>query len=197
MIIFAPPGSQPTEITLASIREKLPNVSYSTIADLAPFHIFQTIPTQQPETVNPRTERIEQAAPVLTASGWEDRWVVRPATQQEIAEWDANNQPQPDWTGFAAFTMTFPSIMQAMQAARTSLSPPGEPAASSLPAALIEAREGRYHVFQASWQLVLQCAISQGANIGPEVIGQIVQKAQESHLPTEFIATLIPGGGQT
>ena len=94
----------------------------------------------------------------------------------------------PDWPGFAAWLYTFPAMMAAIDAARLSTDPQGEPAATSLPTLLVEARDRQnYPAFALSWGLFLQAS-----NMAAGDLGQIVAKAQACNLPGEFLAALQP-----
>lgn len=97
--------------------------------------------------------------------------------------------PESDWSSFAAWLCLFPPMMAAIEAARLSTDPQGEPAASSLPTLLVEAKERQnYPAFQLSWALFLQAS-----HMAAGDLAQIVAKAADCHLPAEFLEALQPG----
>lgn len=96
--------------------------------------------------------------------------------------------PEPDWSNFAAWLYLFPPMMVAIEAARLSTDPQGEPAATSLPTLLVEARDHQNHgAFALSWGLFLQAS-----GMAPADLAQIVAKATDCHLPAEFLEALQP-----
>jgi hypothetical protein len=96
--------------------------------------------------------------------------------------------PPPDWLGFAGWLYVFPAIAAAMEAARLSSDPQGEPATTGLPAAMDEARlRQNYPAFALSWG---QFLLASGMSIEP--LTDIVGMATACHLPAEFIAALLP-----
>jgi hypothetical protein len=96
--------------------------------------------------------------------------------------------PGPDWLGFAGWLYVFPPIAAAMEAARLSTNPQGEPATTGLPAALQEARLNQnYPAWAATWG---QFLLASGMSLEP--LTEIVGKATAYHLPAEFIAALQP-----
>jgi hypothetical protein len=148
------------------------------------------IPTSRPSDT--RIERYEDTA-ALIEGAWHQVWVPRPATAQEQAEWDAAHQPEPDWLGFAGWLYVFPPIAAAMEAARLSTDPQGEPATTGLPAALQEARQNEnYPAWAATWGQFLLAG-----QMPPEALAEIIAKALACNLPADFIAALqpqLPGG---
>jgi len=96
--------------------------------------------------------------------------------------------PPPDWLTFAGWLFGFPPMAAAMATARSSTTHQGEPATTSLPAAMDEARlRQNYVAFALSWGQFL--AASQ---LPAEAIAEIVGKADACNLPPEFIAALQP-----
>jgi hypothetical protein len=96
--------------------------------------------------------------------------------------------PEPDWSNFAAWLQVFPPMQAAIEAARLSTNPQGEPAATSLPTLLVEAKERQnYPAFALSWGLFLQAS-----GMAPADLAQIVAKAADCHLPAEFLEALQP-----
>ena len=88
--------------SLWQVRQDNPNVSFPampTDEDLAPFGYANVYPTPQP-TCDHRSERIEEAAPAVDADGtWQQVWILRAATAEEIAGYDAQFVATPDWQG--------------------------------------------------------------------------------------------------
>jgi hypothetical protein len=97
--------------------------------------------------------------------------------------------PPPDWLTFAGWLFSYPPMATAMAAARASTSHQGEPATTSLPAAMDEARLRQNYVpFAAAWALFLQAAA-----MPADALAEIVAEAQADRLPDEFVAALQPG----
>jgi hypothetical protein len=94
----------------------------------------------------------------------------------------------PDWLEFAGWLYQFPPIFAAMDAARHSTDPQGEPATTGLPAAMDEARlRANYPAFAQTWgQFLLASGMAAGD------LAQIVAKASDCNLPPEFITALQP-----
>lgn len=105
-------------------------------------------------------------------------------------QWQPAQPPPlpPDWLGFAGWLYVFPPIAAAMETARLSTNPQGEPATTGLPAALQEARLNQnYPAWAATWgQFLLASAM------GIEPLTEIIGQATAHHLPAEFIAALQP-----
>lgn len=94
----------------------------------------------------------------------------------------------PDWLGFASWLYGFPPIAAAMIVARAATEPQGEPAATALPAAMDEARlRGNYFAFAVSWSVFIAASAMPASDLA-----QIVAKAEDCHLPAEFVAALQP-----
>lgn len=96
--------------------------------------------------------------------------------------------PESKWLDFVTWLYAEPMMMTAMDAARLSTHPQGEPATTALPAALQEARlQQNYPAFALTWgQFVL------ASGLPPQALAPIVAKAAEFNLPAEFIAALQP-----
>ena len=96
--------------------------------------------------------------------------------------------PPPDWLTFAGWLFSYSPMATAMAAARSSTTHQGEPATTSLPAAMDEARlRQNYLPFAAAWALFLQAAA-----MPPDALAEIVAEAQADRLPDEFIYALQP-----
>lgn len=169
--------------TLDALRRDYPNVSFPvspTAADLAPLdrHIVERTP---PPAHDPRTERLEEQSPELTESGWRQRWAIRPATEQEIADYDLAHAPEPDWGQFKSALLTSPEANAALAAAL----PHAPGAVLTLPSALMAASGGNWVDFRAAW-LVLR-----RADLIPEpLLDNITALAAACNLPAAFSASL-------
>ena len=147
--------------------------------------VMQLIQEAQP-AYDPATERLEPDEVIdLDALTVTRGWAVLPLDPPPPPE------PAADWSGFAAWLFQFPPMATAMEAARASRDPQGEPATTGLPAAMDEARlRSVYGPFALSWGLFLAAS-----GLAPEAVAEIVARAQACNLPAEFIAAL--GGGAT
>lgn len=121
-------------------------------------------------------------------------WVA--AGNPKASQWEAYTPPPPppppppapDWAGFATWLYQFPAMAAAMAAARTSLSPQGEPATTGLPAAMDEARlRANYLPFAQGWALFLAASGLTETNLVA-----IINVAELCHLPPDFLAALQP-----
>ena len=146
--------------------------------DVSPYGWRVVVPTDPP-TPGP-DQRVEQAPqPELVDGTYRQTWVLI----------DVEPPPPPaDWLSFVGWLSQFPPIAAAMDAARLSTEPQGEPATTGLPTALDEARlRENYPAFSLTWGLFLQAS-----GMPVEALGAIVAKAAECNLPAEFIAALQP-----
>jgi hypothetical protein len=173
------------------LRPKFPSTSFPVVISdevAAAFGCLPVAAIARPEH-DPRTERVEEGEPEELPDGTlRQVLTVRPATPEEIAAWDASNLPPPDWLGFAGWLYQFPAIQSAMNAARASTTPQGEPATTGLPAAMDEARlRQNYPAFALSWGQFLLAS-----NMAPADLAAIVEKAADCNLPAEFLAALQP-----
>jgi len=136
---------------------------------------------ESPRDHDPATERLEptetidlEAATVIR--GW--RLVTLPSPPRL----------ESDWLGFAGWLYGFTPMAEAMQAARESREPQGEPATTGLPAAMDEARlRENYTPFAVSWATFLAAS-----GLPADACSQIVERAQVCRLPAEFIEALRP-----
>ena len=97
-------------------------------------------------------------------------------------------EPAADWLGFAGWLFGYPPMADAMETARASRDPQGEPATTGIPAAMDEARlRSNYVPFALSWGLFLAASGLPAAEVAA-----IVARAQECHLPAQFVAALQP-----
>jgi len=144
----------------------------------AEFGCLPVVPAERPNH-DPRTQRLEEHDPEELEDGTLRQVVtVRPATPEEIAAWDAANQPAPDWMGFGLALATSPGIA-ALYAAL-----PG-PVANALSIGLSEAAKGDARLFTSIWGHIF----SEGA-VSAELLAEIIAAATDSHLPQELIGSL-------
>lgn len=158
--------------------------------DRAVYYVLEIVREPQP-IIDPETHTATSAAPVIdvTDPDADDLngtvtygWIVAPI------EPPIPPPPAADWLGFARWLYQFSPMAEAMEAARASRDPQGEPATTGLPAAMEEARlRQNYVAFALSWGQFL------GASQMPaERIVEIAAKAEACHLPIEFVAALQP-----
>ena len=170
--------------SLAQLRIDHPNVSFSadpSADDLAPFSVFPVQPTDPPQH-DPAAFQAREVIPTQAEDGtWRQTWVLDPIEPPPPIP------PGPDWQAFAAWLLVYPAMAEAMEIARASPHPQGEPATSALPTALQEARAGNTVVFALSWAQFLAASSMQ-----PSDLAEIVAKATLCRLPPEFIAALQP-----
>lgn len=155
--------------------------------DRSTYHVLEVIRLEPPELAPGETAA--PAEPVIDITDPDGAgvngtatfgWIVLPAPPPP--------GPAPDWLGFVNWLYIQPPMMQAMAAARASTTPQGEPATTALPAALEAARnEGNYPAFALTWG---QFLLASGLPL--EALAPIVAKAEECHLPPEFVAALQP-----
>lgn len=184
-LIYAPPsGAIEYPYSIWRLRKDNPNVMFGenpSSADLAPFFVYWVTSTLPPE-VDMRTHRVEEASrPDRCNDGsWVQAWMVRPATAEETAAWDAANTPQPDWMAFGIGLASHPGIAELYRLLPT-------PMADGLSIGLNEVSKGDSRLFFGLWgQLVASGAIS------AELLSAIAVMAVEHHLPAEFISGLAP-----
>lgn len=142
-ILQSPSGSV-YPYSLSMLREEHPNIALSsnpTPQDLEPFNVYPVQLVDQPE-VDPRTQIVTEGAPILTGENqWVQTWDVRPATAEEIEQWDAANRPSPNYVEFwdALITSTFYASIRA----QSMVSLPMNTLATELIALLGDAKDGR------------------------------------------------------
>ena len=167
--------------TKAQLPAVFPSTSFpSPIPDeiAADFGCLPVVPAERPEH-DPRSQRLEEHDPEELPDGTlRQVLTVRPATPEEVAAWDAANQPAPDWMGFGLALATSPAIA-ALYAAL-----PG-PVANALSIGLSEAAKGDARLFTSIWGHIF----SEGA-VSDELLAEIIAAATDSHLPQELIGSL-------
>lgn len=150
------------------------------------YRVLQVLALPQPdydpasETVAP-TDTITWDSPSDGVDGTLTRgWRVDPIEPPPPPE------PAADWLGFAGWLYSFPAMADAMETARASRDPQGEPATTGLPAAMDEARlRANYIPFALSWGQFLAAS-----GLASEAVAEIVARAQACNLPAEFVAAL-------
>ena len=180
-ILHVPASPDRYPLTVADFRREHPSLAVGNNPrdeDLAPYGWRVVVPTDPP-TRGP-DQRVEQAPqPELVDGTYRQAWVLV----------DVEPPPPPaDWLAGAGWLSQCPPLAAALDAARLSTEPPGEPATTGLPTALDEARlRENYPAFSLTWGLFLQAS-----GMPVEALGAIVAKAAECNLPAEFIAALQP-----
>lgn len=148
----------------------------------AEFGCLPVATIERPEH-DPRTQRLEEHDPEELHDGTlRQVLTVRDATEDEIAAWDAANQPAPDWMGFGLALATSPAIAVLYAALP-------DPISNALSIGLSEAAKGDTRLFTSIWGHIF----SEGA-VSAELLAEIIAAATDSHLPQELIASL---GGAT
>ena len=172
--------------SLWQLRQENPNVSFPaepTDEDLAPFDHAYVHPTPPPEC-DPRTERVEDTLQPQQADDgtWHQAWTVRPATAEEIAAWDAANQPAPDWSSFKSAMLSSATVNAALVAAM----PSAPSAVMALPAALMALSTGGDSAdFRACWLMLRRLDL-----VSQDVLDEVTAAATACHLPLELIGSL-------
>ena len=153
------------------------------VVGLDPRYVSMALVQEPQPEYDPATERLEPTEVIdLTGATVTRGWAVIPL------EPPAPPEPQADWLGFAGWLYGYEPMAVAMEAARASRDPQGEPATTGLPAAMDEARlRGNYVPFALSWGLFLAASGLPAAEVAA-----IVARATECHLPAQFIAALQP-----
>jgi hypothetical protein len=106
--------------------------------------------------------------------------------------------PAPDWDGFRRMALGNRTIGRAIALARANDDanmdaagvPVGEPAASALPVALLEAMNGDSRALAAAWAVL----VARGG-LAQEDLAPIAAAAEAFNLPADFVAALSPAAG--
>ena len=151
------------------------------VVGLDPRYISMALIQEKQPAYDPATERLEPTEVIdLTGATVTRGWEVLPLDPPPPPE------PAADWLGFAGWLYGYGPMADAMETARASRDPQGEPATTGLPAAMDEARlRGNFVPFALSWGLFLAASGLPAAEVAA-----IVARATECHLPTQFIAAL-------
>ena len=166
-------------VSLYEVRQANPNVSFrdeATDEDLAPFGHVNVHPTPQPGC-DPRTQRIEGPTAARDAEGvYRQQWVVRDATDDEIADYDLATAPAPDWAGFAVVLI---------------LDPPIQAWFNSLPQAIADGLSiGLNEVSKSNPGMFLRLWSELTPTIPAAVPLALATLAEQHHLPSDFIGAL-------
>ena len=164
--------------SMDALRKAHPNVSFPvqpTDDDLAIFNRYRVTSTPKP-LHDARTERVDAATPALTADGWQQAWTVRPATEQEIIDYDLAHAPEPDWMGFGIELITHDVL-----GAWYNTLPMG--IASGLSIGLKDASQGDPRLFVGIWQKL---------TVSADVTAALAELMVAHHLPSEFVSALTP-----
>ena len=152
------------------------------VVGLDPRYLVMTLIQEPQPEHDSATERLEPTEVIdIDVRTVERGWAVIPLAPPTPPE------PPADWLGFAGWLYGFSPMMDAMNAARASHDPQGEPATTGLPAALQEARAGNTIAFALSWAQFLAASSMDAADLA-----EIVGKASLCRLPPEFISALQP-----
>lgn len=163
----------------ADLSTTYPDTMFSanpTAEDLAPFDVFPVAPSPRP--ADGRELRAVEVDPVLTDSGWQQVWDVRPATEDEITAWDIANAPAPQWVEFGIQLATSPSFSEVYDQLPSAI-------ANGLSIGLNEASKGNATLFTGLWQKVLELNV-----ISDDLLLEISELAEQCFLPTAFINSL-------
>lgn len=172
--------------SLWQLRQENPNVSFPatpTDEDLAPFDHACIHPTPQPTLNSPRTERLEEGPPAQGEDGtWRQTWTVRQATEEEIAAYDENNRPTPDWARFKGTLLGDADIAAAMGSAMAQ----APTAVLVLPPALMAAASGQgFADFRGAWLSLRRASL-----VSTEILTMVTALAIDCNLPADFVDIL-------
>lgn len=166
--------------SLWQLRQDNPNVSFPanpSDEDLAPFDHAYVHPSPQPEHDDIRTERLEEGIPVQGDDGrWRQTWTFRPATEQELADYDRAHAPAPDWAGFAVALILNPPIQAWFNALPQAI-------ANGLSVGLNEVSKSNPGMFLRLWREL-------APSIPAAVLSALATLAGNHHLPPDFIGAL-------
>ena len=153
------------------------------VVGLDPRYLSMALIQEPHPAHDPATERLEPTEVIDIPGATVTRgWAVLPL------EPPAPPEPTPDWLGFAAWLFQFEPMADAMETARASRDPLGEPCTTALPAAMDDARlRANFVPFALSWSQFLAASGLPAAEVAA-----IVAKATACHLPAQFIAALQP-----
>ena len=159
-----------------------PNVSFPpdpTPEDLAPFNVFIVFSIERPTLTDPRTQKIQRGSPIFQNGRWEEVWIIRQATQEEIVEYDITNAPEPEWETFKTGIIQSSSMNSAFLSALSS----APIAVSMLTAALTGITNTRGpQDFITAWNTLIQQNL-----VPPAVVLEVIELATESNIPQDFI----------
>jgi hypothetical protein len=176
-------------ITYPFVKAQLPAVFPSTsfpfpISDeCAAEHGCLPVATIERPEHDPRTQRLEEHDPEELPDGTlRQVLTVRPATEEEVAAWDAANQPAPDWSSFKSAMLSSTTVNAALVAAM----PAAPSAVMALPAALMAlAIGGDSGDFRACWLMLRRLEL-----VPQGVLDEVTAAATACHLPQGVISSL-------
>lgn len=161
------------------VREENPNVSFPanpSDEDLDPYDHANVHPIAPPDVEDPRSQRVEDSGrPVFHDGCYQQAWRVRDATDEEIAAWDRDHAPMPEWREFAVALIMLPEISLLLTS--LALAP-----SRALEAALSQVANG------AEPQFLIE--LLQRIPMPPKLATGIGKLAVQHHLPSEFILAL-------
>lgn len=174
--------------SVAQLRTDEPHLSLSVtphdseLAALAELGILVARVQPTPRPVDSREQRAEESFPEQDGDAWHQTWILRDASAEELAAWDAAHAPTPDWATFRGALLISEAVAGVMAAARAAGCEPG---VTALPVALEKAATGDLSEFAACWGLV-----AAAGNASPEMLADLSSLATSCNLPAEFIAAL-------
>jgi hypothetical protein len=148
----------------------------------APYYLFPYLTTDAPAT-DTRTQRAELADPVLVEGEWQQEWTVRDATEEELAQWDALNLPQPQWIEFGLALSGIPAVDDLLGAVEAA----NRPLERMLSGGMLQAAQGDARTFLAAWGHCLSVGL-----ITAELVATVSALASDYDLPAAFIEALNP-----
>lgn len=168
---------------LWQLRQENPNVSFPaepTDDDLRPFDHAIVHPTAPP-ACDPRTERAEDSLEPHQADDgtWQQAWVIRPATEDECAAYDAANAPPAQWMEFGIALATTPDVSQLLDALPSAV-------ASAVSIGLSDASKGDARLFLGLWRQI-------SSRIDADLMSQVMDAAIRFNLPSDFRDGLMAG----
>lgn len=159
-----------------------PNVSFPpnpSAEDLAPLGVYPV--TVQPQPAHDsRTERLEPDEPVLADGSWQQSWSIRPATAEEIADYDQSHAPTPKWKEFGVALALRPEISQLYDQLPSAI-------ASGLTVGLSQAAGGDWCLFVLLWR-----ELTRDDMIPDGIMQSVLSAAEQHHLPSAFIEAISP-----
>lgn len=156
-----------------------PNVSFPSIPaaeDLAPLDVYPLSLTPRP--ADTRDERAVEDEPALIDGTWYQTWRTRPATADEIAAYDRDHAPAPDWVGFATALAMHPAIATLYESLPL-------PVSSGLSVSLSRAASGDADLFVALWTQITTAGL-----MTETAAAVIAAEAERYHLPAALLAVL-------
>lgn len=187
---LVPTGTQ-YPYSVAQLRTDEPRLSVSldphpgelaSYAALEPPILLFRVAEVAPPAMNLRTQRLLPVDVELVDNEWRQVWSVRDATEEEIAEYDAANQPSPRWVEFGAAVQANPAINQLIGTALQQVPALG----LGLGVGLGKAADGDARVFLSSWSIAKQLNL-----ITPQLVAEVTALAQQFDLPANFVSSLI------